>query len=160
MSFDYIENPISFNSDLIGKKFISFNVYGEPFAKQRPRAAKKGRYITVYTPKETKLYEAKVRSAYYDIYPNNSDIFNSSLTINIEGIFSIPKSTNKKNREAMLSGNIHHTKKPDCDNMAKVCLDALNEVAYRDDALIDRLNISKRYGKDAMVRITIIENGD
>ena len=58
----------------------------------------------------------------------------------------------------MLSGEITHTKKPDCDNMAKVCLDALNSVAYPDDAIINKLNISKEYSDNAMVRITIIKN--
>ena len=58
----------------------------------------------------------------------------------------------------MLEGKVPHTKKPDCDNMGKICLDALNEVAYPDDAAINKLWISKEYGDIAKVRITIIEN--
>ena len=42
--------------------------------------------------------------------------------------------------------------------MGKICLDALNGVAYNDDATISKLIISKRYGEDPKVRITIIEN--
>ena len=58
----------------------------------------------------------------------------------------------------MEEGKIPHTKKPDCDNMGKICLDALNGVAYPDDAQINKLYISKKYGKDAKIRITIKEN--
>lgn len=151
-----IEHPISIDESLIGKEFIYFDVYGEPFAKQRPRATKKGRYITVYTPRETKLYEEKVRKAYKNIFSNKQ--LDGDLTVNIEGIFSIPKSISKNKAQKMLSGEIPHTKKPDCDNMAKVCLDALNGIAYPDDAIINNLNISKRYGKDPKVKITIIKN--
>mgnify|MGYP004529433155 FL=1 len=148
--------PIEFNDALIGKDFVYFNVYGEPFAKQRPRATRKGRYITVYTPRETKLYEAKVLKAYNEIY--NGKQLDGDLTVNIDGKFGIPKSTSKVKADKMLSGEIPHTKKPDCDNMAKVCLDALNGVAYPDDAIINRLSATKEYSDTAMVRITIIKN--
>ena len=67
--------PVEFNKALIGKEFMYFDVEGEPFAKQRPRATRKGRFITVYTPRETKLYEAKVLRAYQKIYKNKQLIF-------------------------------------------------------------------------------------
>ncbi len=150
------ECPIIFNEELIGKDFVSFEVLGEPFAKQRPRATKKGRFITVYTPRETKLYEAKVLKAYRRIYSHKQ--LDGDLTVNVDGKFSVPKSISKSKSEKMLSGEIPHTKKPDCDNMAKVCLDALNGEAYPDDSIINRLNVSKEYSDTAMVRITIIKN--
>lgn len=152
-----IKSPISFDNSLINHKFTYIEVPGEPFAKQRPRAAKKGRFITIYTPQETKRYESKVIKSYYDRYDKNCKL-DGDLTVNIEGIFSVPKSVSSKKAKKMIKGEIAHTKKPDCDNMAKVCLDGLNGVAYHDDAQINKLNISKRYGEDAMVRITIIEN--
>lgn len=153
-----IQCPIIFNKELIGKDFVSFEVLGDPFAKQRPRVTKKGRFITVYTPRETKLYEAKVLKAYRRIYPYKQ--LNGDLTVNIDGKFSIPKSISKSKAEKMLSGEIPYTKKPDCDNMAKACLDALNGEAYHDDNIISKLNISKEYSDTAMVRITIIKNNN
>lgn len=154
---DNIIIPISFDPSLINHNFIMIDVPGDPFAKQRPRAAKKGRYLTIYTPRETKQYEEKVRKVYnarYNGYPQ----LEGALSANIEGYFSIPNSVSKKKRESMLNGEEPHTKKPDCDNMGKICLDALNGVAYPDDAAINRLNISKEYAETAKVRITIIEN--
>ena len=149
--------PISFDSSLINHNFIMIDVPGEPFAKQRPRAAKKGRYITIYTPRETKQYEEKVRKVYDYMYHGYTKL-EGSLTAKIEGHFSVPNSVSKKKQEEMLNGEIPHTKKPDCDNMGKVCLDALNGNAYPDDAAINKLYISKEYDTIAKVRITIIEN--
>lgn len=150
------ESPIIFNEDLKDRDFIYFDVYGEPFAKQRPRATKKGRFITVYTPRETKLYEEKVRKAFNRIWKDKQ--LDGDLSVNVEGIFSVPKSVSSKQKQLMLSGDIPHNKKPDCDNMAKVCLDALNGVAYPDDAQISKLFVSKCFGDTAKVRITIYKN--
>lgn len=153
---DNIIQPISFDYSLINHRFITIDVPGEPFAKQRPRAAKKGRYITIYTPRETKLYEEKVRKVYNSMYGPFQ--LEGDLTANIEGYFSVPISISKKKQKEMIDGKIPHTKKPDCDNMGKVCLDALNGVAYNDDSSINKLIISKEYSDIAKARITIIEN--
>lgn len=152
-----IRSPISFDQDMIGKRSVYFEVPGEPFAKQRPRAARKGKFITIYTPRETKQYESKVEKAYKQIYRYQEPL-KGDLSVEIEGIFSIPKSISKNKYKEMINGNIPHTKKPDCDNMGKICLDGLNGVAYLDDAQINNLCISKKYGENARVRITIKEN--
>ena len=148
--------PVKFDESLIGKEFIYFDVPGEPFAKQRPRAARKGKYITIYTPVETRNYENKVCKYYNKIY--GSKMLKGPLTVEIEGIFSTPNSASKATKSMMLNGEISHTKKPDCDNMAKICLDALNGVAYPDDAIINKLYISKKYGENAMIKILIKES--
>ena len=48
-------------------------------------------------------------------------------------------------KKEMEYGQILPTKKPDADNIAKVICDALNGVAYGDDAQICKLCVSKRY---------------
>ena len=50
-----------------------------------------------------------------------------------------------------------YTKKPDADNLAKAILDALNGVAYPDDAQIVTLTVRKRYGEADMVHVLIEE---
>jgi Holliday junction resolvase RusA-like endonuclease len=147
---------VSFDESLKGRHSTYIDLPGDPFAKQRPRAARKGRFITIYTPKETKDYESKVAREYIKVYGNKK--LSGDLTVDIEGIFSVPKSVSKEKAKAMVNGTYPHTKKPDCDNMAKICLDALNGIAYHDDAQITTLNISKHYGNDAKVKITIKEN--
>lgn len=156
MDNNHINSPISFDKDLINKKSTSFEVLGEPFAKQRPKAARKGRYITIYTPSKTKNYEEKVEKSYKRLYGTYQ--LKGPLTVKIEAIFSIPKSAPKKRQELMLSNIIPHTKKPDCDNTGKIILDGLNGVAYSDDAIINELLITKRYGLEPKTKVTIIQN--
>ena len=128
---------------------------GKPFAKQRPRASKRGRFTTVYTPKETVDYENLVKYSYYE--QNGHNMLNGPLEVEITGTFPVPLSASKKQAEKMLNGEIKHTKKPDCDNMAKVVLDALNDVAYHDDSQIVNLKINKQYGENPNVLIKLRE---
>ena len=150
------KSPIIFDESLKDHEFMYFDVPGEPFAKQRPRATRKGRFLTIYTPRETKLYEAKVRKEYDKIY--HDQYLDGDLTVEIEGIFGIPKSVGKNKAMLMEDNQIPHNKKPDCDNMAKICLDALNGIAYPDDAQISKLYIEKRFGREPRVRILIKKN--
>ena len=58
----------------------------------------------------------------------------------------IPASTPKKQREAMLRGEIAHTKKPDLDNMAKQLKDAMSRAGFwGDDRQVVSLRCSKCY---------------
>lgn len=150
-----IISPIDFDESLINHNCIYFSVPDEPVAKQRPRAARKGRYITIYTPRETKNYEKKVEKYYREIYDGCK--LEGPLEVTIEGTFGIPNSASKKLKTQMLEGLIPHTKKPDCDNMAKTPLDALNGIAYDDDSQIVKLNVSKKYGESSKLDILIKE---
>ena len=57
----------------------------------------------------------------------------------------MPTSTSKKRKADMLENIIKHTVKPDCDNLVKAILDALNGVAWYDDAQIVDLQVKKEY---------------
>ena len=48
----------------------------------------------------------------------------------------------------MERGLILPTKKPDADNIAKAILDALNGLAFYDDAQVVYLQVSKRYSNE------------
>ena len=53
-----------------------------------------------------------------------------------------------------------HTKRPDCDNLAKSILDALNGIAYDDDSQICSLSVFKFYGDEPRVEISLGEIRD
>lgn len=57
----------------------------------------------------------------------------------------------------MLLGLIRPTKKPDIDNITKAVLDALNKVAYKDDAAIVQFSVEKFYSDNPRVEVTIGE---
>ena len=136
---------------------ISFTVDGTAVPKQRPRIS--GR--RAYTPKRTKDYEERVlnefRSSYSGFYPAfGKDV---PVRICISVIQEIPKSWSKKKRSQAESGEIVPlSRNGDVDNIAKSILDALNTLAYEDDAQVTTLIISKRYGADPYVAVRIEED--
>ena len=146
--------PIEFDESLIKHK-INFSVPGKPFGKQRPRVVTRGGFARAYTPKETVNYENLIKVSYSQAV---GDIkLKGPIKANIEGVFPIPKSSSKKEKELMIQGKIPHTKKPDCDNMAKCVLDALNNIAYDDDSQVCRLSINKIYGESPKINVTLEE---
>lgn len=126
-----------------------FIVPGKPQGKARARVTKWG----TYTPEKTLLYENLIKQCY--IHKHKNLKFDMALRMTIITFFDIPKSTSKKNKEAMLNNEIFPTKKPDADNIAKVVCDALNGIAYNDDTQIVELKITKLYDVDPRVEIVI-----
>lgn len=148
-------SPIEIDESLIGnyKEEIAFIIPGKPFAKQRPRTARRGSFTTIYTPKETVNYEKLVKRSYQNSL--FSDIkLEGPIEANITALFSLPKSLSKKKQKELLEQK-YYTKKPDCDNIDKVVLDGLNEIAYDDDSQICKLNSEKRYQLVPMTMVSL-----
>jgi len=139
----------------IGKE-ISFSVDGQPKGKMRPRF--NGKTGHTYTPKETVNYENYVKISYRMKYQNLK--LEGPIEAEIIGTFPIPKSISKKKAQAMINDTIHYTKKIDCDNLAKSILDALNGIAYDDDAQIYSLKVYKKYGENPGVEVKLREGID
>lgn len=116
--------------------------------KQRPRMA--GSHA--YTPKKTKLYEEKVRQAFFSSYegePYPTFAKETPVYAYIEVIQAIPKSwSNSKHLKAVNGEIAPVTRNGDLDNIAKSILDALNGYVYDDDCQVVTLFISKKYGDD------------
>ncbi|MFR7590254.1 MAG: RusA family crossover junction endodeoxyribonuclease [Longibaculum sp.] len=135
---------------------MEFIIYGEPKAKGRPRFVNRGKFVSTYTPKETLNYENLVKIS-FDSQIEDKYVIQGEIKATIKAFFSIPKSTSKKKEKSMLEGNIKPTKKPDCDNIAKTILDALNGIAYRDDSQIVELNVEKYYSHEPRVEVEVLE---
>nr|WP_244984784.1 RusA family crossover junction endodeoxyribonuclease [Acetobacter persici] len=73
-----------------------------------------------------------------------------SLTISI----APPPSWSRKKTADALAGRILPTSRPDIDNQMKTAADALNGIAWKDDAQIVDAWLSRRYGPESA---TIIE---
>jgi len=116
---------------LIGEPYVV--IYGEPVSKQRPRMGKNGH---AYTPKKTKEAEAVIRDAWSaKEFPMFGE--NDRLGVGLQFVCA-------------------NERRKDLDNMAKLVLDALNGVAYPDDAQIDRLEVERFWTRfDPATRITI-----
>lgn len=130
---------------------ISFRVEGAPQGKARPRFSKS----RVYTPSKTKAYEYEIGYACKEamIKSNQKMIESDGAKVIIKAFYAIPKRF--KNTVYVLCGDIKPTAKPDVDNIAKVILDAVNGVAYKDDKQVTDLTVEKRYSIKPFVKVSI-----
>lgn len=130
----------------------TFTVPGEPKGKGRPRFSRaSGR---AYTPRETEIYEARVAMEFNAEYPDDVRT-DKPVELWVTACHSIPKSWSKKKKAAAVGKPC--TKKPDADNILKAICDGLNGLAYRDDAQICEVHLTKIYGDAPFVRVTIAE---
>lgn len=117
----------------------------EPKPKGRPRFTRTGH---AYTPKTTYDYEHQIRDYYKE---QTDDYYDGPIKIRLIFYLPIPKSTSKKNRVLMESGEIKCIVHRDVDNLAKSILDACNGLAFEDDKLITYMSASKEYASDGNV---------
>lgn len=135
-----------------------FVIPGEPFGKQRPKvyANRSGKGSHAVTPEKTVLYENLIKLTYQQ-QCGFRFCDNAHLDVRIIAYYSIPKSTSKKNRQLMLDGVMRPTKKPDFDNIGKIICDALNQIAYKDDAQIVDAQVRKFYSEEPRVVVILQE---
>lgn len=125
----------------------------EPVPKARPRFFRGH----AYTPKTTQDYEKKIAEYYKS---QTDDYYDGAIKIKLVFNMPIPKSTTKKNRNLIMANEIKYIKRPDCDNLCKSFTDALNEVAFKDDCLITKLTVEKKYSIDGNVGTEMIISED
>ena len=128
---------------------VRFEVPGEPVGKGRPRMTKTGH---AYTPARTREYEARMREAYQT--DAHGFVFEGPVRVIINAYFAIPKSTPQYKVDMMMSDDIRPVKKPDLDNIVKT-IDALNGVAWHDDAAVVEIEARKFYDIHPRVEIEI-----
>ena len=68
-----------------------------------------------------------------------------------------PQSASNIKKTRMLNQAEYPLKKPDVDNVAKIILDALNGIAYKDDKQVVTLIVKKSYAGESGVGVTISE---
>lgn len=134
-----------------------FMIPGKPVGKARPRV---NTYThRAYTPDATKAYESTVRASYINAAPPVERLHVGPLRVEIVAYYPIPKSWNKARKRAALAGETRPEVKPDLDNLVKAILDALNGLAYEDDASVTDLIVRKHYAEIGRV-IVRIESGE
>lgn len=134
---------------------ISFIVPGTPIAKGRPKFAKRGAFVKVYTPEKTANYETLVGWYARSAKPDDIDLLTGPLKVEIHASIEIPSSWSKTKRVMALNGDLNPTTKPDLDNLAKGVLDAMNGIIYVDDKQVVSLECTKRYSTYAGVWVII-----
>lgn len=138
---------------------VHFVIRGEPTGKARPKFSTRGGFVRAVTPEKTVNYENLVRMEYEAQCGEFCFPKDAALGMRITAYKPIPKSTSKKKVMQMLEGVIRPGKKPDWDNIGKCVCDALNSVAFYDDAQIVDGRTVKKYGERPRVEVEIWEEG-
>ena len=141
-------------------KVVKLTILGEPMGKQRPRYSTYNGYVRTYTPQKTINYESLIAHEYNANYGKLMFEENEPLIVSITAYFGLSKGDygkkglNKSGREKIAMG--YCTKHLDLDNIAKIVLDSLNSICFRDDKQVVVLNCYKYWTQETpRVEITI-----
>ena len=134
---------------------MTFTILDAPCGKGRPRVDFENKRI--YTPKKTVNYETLVKLSYQQAAGGFFLGKDVPVRIRIDVYYGTPTSVSKKKLRAMLMGLIFPTKKPDWDNIGKIVCDALNGIAYKDDAQVVDGRVVKHYSEIPHTDVTIEE---
>ena len=129
---------------------VSFVIPAKPAGKARPRLTGD----IVYTPMKTKAYENFIKGCYIE-QCGDVNFGDKSISLDVKAYVPLITKFKKAERADALLGLIKPTAKPDADNILKVILDALNELAYDDDRYIYKVTVERIYSEEPRTEITI-----
>lgn len=131
-------------------KTIFICVPGLPIAKGRPKFARRGNFVTTYTPEKTRDYEAIVAAEAVTSMRGEAPL-KGPLELTMQIFLPIPTSYSKKKAQACREQSMVPTKTPDWENVAKSVCDAFNGIVWDDDSQIVDAHVSKRFADTACV---------
>lgn len=126
---------------------------GIPAPKERARKGSRGHF---YTPSKTRKRENDL-GWLANTAMRGRQIITGPVSVTILAVFPVPASWSRAKRAGALLGAIHHTSKPDADNVWKLATDALNRIVFKDDAQACETRVFKRYGEKPSLTIEVKE---
>ena len=122
---------------------ILFTLTGTPVGKERPKVGR-GR---AYTPRKTKVFEQSVAWTAKQalLSAGISAPISEPVRVYLVVSFTPPAKVRKTQAEQLSKLGYVPCRTPDCDNLAKSVLDAMNDVVYCDDRQVYELSVLKRY---------------
>lgn len=131
---------------------VEFEIPGRIRGKGRPRFARRGNFVTTYTPAETEASEAVVRKFAAEAM-NGHPLLEGPVRLSVNIGLTIPASWSKKKR----ANAIFVTGKPDADNIIKLLGDAMNGIVFKDDSQIAQIEFCRLYTTAERVHVTVSE---
>jgi len=139
---------------LTTKRFWRIWINLDPVGKGRPRAVRRGNFVSVYTPKKTKDFELAIADAVSLVFAG-TDVLECALRVCVYAVFRRPKSMSRKKD---IDGRPHKTTKPDADNILKAVLDGVVlSGAITDDAIVADARCVKKYNAKGCAGLVGIE---
>lgn len=132
---------------------LRLSIPGRPKGKQRPIPAPG--HTRPFTPAETVAAEKRIAELWRRKFPRHVPL-TGPIMLRFTAVFAIPTGFTTAQRTAALDGRLYATLKPDKDNIEKLICDALNGLAWVDDAQIQGGGV-KRYGSPERVDIELTE---
>ena len=133
---------------------IAFVIPGTPVGKGRPKFARRGNFVTTYTPEKTASYENLVKVKAEEAM-SGRPVIDGAVEVSIRLIVTPPASWSQKKQREALEGRIFPTTKPDIDNVVKGIFDACNEIVWKDDKQAVDVRVVKRYGQVARASVEV-----
>lgn len=133
---------------------VTFSVPGSPVGKGRPKFARRGAFVTAYTPKPTVSYENLVK-LYASEAIGSLPPFDGPVRLTLKISVMPPASWSKRKTSDALLGIVRPMVKPDIDNIYKAVTDAMNGIVYIDDKQICDVWMTKHYSATPEVRVIV-----
>lgn len=135
---------------------VAFTVPGKPVGKGRPRAARRGQHIQLYTPEKTVSYESTVALVAMQAMAGQPLII-GPVEVVMRMVLPIPASWSNRKKDHAVDGIVMPTTRPDMDNVVKGIFDAINGVVWNDDTQVVDLHVKKRYGLTPCVNVMVFQ---
>lgn len=141
-------------------KVICFEIEGMPMGQPRPRFTSIQGHTRAYEPVKAKEYKSYARLKCVQALKDEGvdmpvPVAGTGYRIDIVAFKEPPKSFSRKKAIMALKGELVPVTKPDLDNVAKIVLDALNGVMWRDDSEVTALSVHKVYGERSTVKVSV-----
>jgi Holliday junction resolvase RusA-like endonuclease len=133
---------------------VRFEVPGDPQGKRRARFVRAGHFIKSYADPKGVNYETFIREMFCLAHPGFIPL-EGQLDVEIKAFCSMRTSVSKKKRALMENGELKPAKRPEADNIAKVFLDALTGLAFKNDSQVTRLVVEKAYSDRPRTEIEV-----
>ena len=130
---------------------ITFSVPGRPRGQDRPRATRAGKGIRMYSPQKDVSYATLIRDAWRKVAPDDWEPWPGLVCLKLWARFARPQSWPKWRRE----GEYWYPSKPDVSNIVKMVEDALNGIAWVDDAQVQIFHATKHLGKTGGLKVQL-----
>ena len=108
---------------------LNFSIPGNPIAKMRPRFSKWG----TYDPQSLQKREMQLHLHVEMLQKHVLKPLEDEIYVSMRFYMPIPNSWSQKRKKSMIGKN--HCKKPDLDNFAKMYLDAMNTIVFKDNSI-------------------------
>lgn len=126
----------------------------EPQQQERPRFARRGNFVSVYDPPNTKAFKRHL-SDLAKFAMRDKAKFLEAISVDISFYRPVLKSFSKAKIERAEQGLELPITRPDVDNYVKATLDALNGIVWSDDNLIVDLSAHKRFSVRPRIEVRI-----